>query len=549
MSLWSLIVKVKGDNSGLKTTLNDSEKQVGVFGSAIKKLGGMLAAAFAVDRIVAFGKEASQLAAKAEGVRTAFQNIGGGKYIESLREATRGTVDDLRLMQAAVQANNFQIPLQSLASLFKFAADRAMQTGQSVDYLVDSIILGIGRKSPLILDNLGISAVRLREVLKGAGVEMSTVGDIATAVGKIATEEMSKMGDIADTTATKFAQLSTAWQEFKMFVGGKINKSEAIKEATNYFTTLLKIWSDEAYTFKEKLSSLLPYYGGVFSKYTQGQVDQRRKDQQEKDFMASLGTPEYLKIVAGISQGSTPDITNKPIETINTLTDKVEKLKDQLADTDISDKLGIKKLNQQIAELEKRIYLIQNPSQGGISPITVPGLKGARTAIKGTAQKSLEKDNFGLRGVITQTERELTEMEKLLRSGVDMASSLAGQLAESIGAALGSGNFEDIGKELLASFANFLSQFGSMLVAFGIANSAFYKSLTAGPLGGPIAVAAGTALLVAAGAIKGAMSKAASGGINTSSSYGNSQMQTIKVQVEGKVKGKDLGIVLQRNGY
>ena len=68
MSLWSLIVKVKGDNSGLKTTLNDSEKQVGKFGAALKQLGTVLAADFAVDRVVAFGKEVILLAAKAEGV-------------------------------------------------------------------------------------------------------------------------------------------------------------------------------------------------------------------------------------------------------------------------------------------------------------------------------------------------------------------------------------------------------------------------------------------------------------------------------------------------
>ena len=130
MNLWSLIVKIKGDNSGLKTTLNDSEKQVGTFGSAIKKIGGMIAAAFAVDRIIAFGREVITLAAQAEGVKVAFNRMADPGILQGLRDATRGTVDDLRLMQAAVQANNFQIPLENLASLFKFAADRAMHTGQ-----------------------------------------------------------------------------------------------------------------------------------------------------------------------------------------------------------------------------------------------------------------------------------------------------------------------------------------------------------------------------------------------------------------------------------
>ena len=155
-----------------------------------------------------------------------------------------------------------------------------------------------------------------------------------------------------------------------------------------------------------------------------------------------------------------------------------------------------------------------------------------------------------LQPVNAQLTRELTAMEQLLRSGVDMAASLGGQMAEALGEALGSGNLKDIGKQLLSSFAGFLSQFGQMLIAFGIAHSAFYKSLTAGPLGGPIAIAAGVAAMAAAGIIKGAMSKTASGGLGSVGSYqsGGGQMQNIKIQVEGKIKGKDIGIAMKRQG-
>ena len=69
-----------------------------------------------------------------------------------LKTATRGTVSEFDLMKSAVSANNFKIPLESLSSYLAFATRRAEETGQSVDYLVDSIIMGIGRKSPMILD-------------------------------------------------------------------------------------------------------------------------------------------------------------------------------------------------------------------------------------------------------------------------------------------------------------------------------------------------------------------------------------------------------------
>jgi hypothetical protein len=194
--------------------------------SAMKKVGGAISAAFAVDRIIEFGKESIKLAAQAEGVERAFKRIGGANsanLLEGLRRATRGTVSDLQLMQKAVQASNFKIPLENLASLFKFAQARARETGESVEYLTNSIVLGIGRKSPLILDNLGISAVELRNRLKGVGVEASSVGDIAKIIGEIAEEELAKMGNQADTTADQIEQITAAFENMQVEAGKAIN--------------------------------------------------------------------------------------------------------------------------------------------------------------------------------------------------------------------------------------------------------------------------------------------------------------------------------------
>jgi hypothetical protein len=189
------------------------------------KLGAAVAAAFAVDRIVAFTAEASKLAAEGEGVRRAFERIGDPKLLQGLRDATRGTVSDLELMKSAVRASNFKIPLQDLAKLFEFARRRAKETGEEVDYLVNSIVLGIGRKSPLILDNLGISAVELRKKLKGVGVEAASVGDISKIIGEIATEEMRKMGNEVVTTKDRMDQLAASTANFKEKFGAIINEN------------------------------------------------------------------------------------------------------------------------------------------------------------------------------------------------------------------------------------------------------------------------------------------------------------------------------------
>ena len=73
------------------------------------------------------------------------------------------TVSDLQLMQTAVKAANFKLPLDQLAKYLKFAQQRAIETGESIDNLVESIVLGISRKSIPIIDNLGISAQQVQE--------------------------------------------------------------------------------------------------------------------------------------------------------------------------------------------------------------------------------------------------------------------------------------------------------------------------------------------------------------------------------------------------
>ena len=213
---------INDTNAAIKqanASLAETPKQTNFVTDGLKKIGAAMVAAFAVDKIVSFVKESVELAAKAEGIERAFRRVGSAQLLDGLRSATRGTVTDLVLMQNAVKASNFKIPLEQMANLFKFAQQRARATGESVDYLVDSIILGIGRKSPMILDNLGISAVALKEKMGGVASETASVGDIARAVGAIATEELAKVGDQSDTTADKIAQIETAFFNLRVEAG------------------------------------------------------------------------------------------------------------------------------------------------------------------------------------------------------------------------------------------------------------------------------------------------------------------------------------------
>ena len=226
--------------------IKQSEGQLSSFKGVVGKIGGAIAGAFTVDKIVQFTKEAYKLAGQAQGVYNAFSRLNRPGLLNDLKEATRGTTDELKLMQTAVQANNFKIPLDQLATYLKFATNRAIETGESVDYLVQSIILGIGRKSPLILDNLGISASELRE-------ELAKTGDMGKAVGNIINKSMSEAGDAIETSAVKVQRLSAAWKDLKTAYGNSAwvkniadsivdNLTVAINSISSIFKSNAQIW-------------------------------------------------------------------------------------------------------------------------------------------------------------------------------------------------------------------------------------------------------------------------------------------------------------------
>ena len=169
-----------------------------VFGGNLMTKAAGMAAGFATELGDAV-KQGVELAKQGEGIRIAFERLGRGDILDGLRQATHGTVTDLELMKAAVKFNDFKLPLDELGTMLAFAQQKAKDTGQSVDYMVDSIVTGLGRKSLMILDNLGLSATEVKE-------KMKETGDMTKAVGAIIREQMSKAGDYVETAADRATQ-------------------------------------------------------------------------------------------------------------------------------------------------------------------------------------------------------------------------------------------------------------------------------------------------------------------------------------------------------
>ncbi|DBA55730.1 TPA_asm: tail tape measure [Porphyromonas phage phage022a_WW2931] len=218
-----------------------------------------------VGNIKDFVREGIRIAGVAQGIDEAFSRIANKDYLSSLREQTKGLLNDNFIKKFTVQANNLGIPIEHMGKLLAFAQQRAKDTGESVDYLSESIVKGLGRKSVLILDNLGLSAVRINE-------EFKRTGDFSAAVTKIVDEEMAKVGKSLDTAAEADVRRAVRWQNLQERIGGYLVKfSEMRSKIESGFVDSLdrslswieKHWSKITLLFYSLSSAIVVYKAAV----------------------------------------------------------------------------------------------------------------------------------------------------------------------------------------------------------------------------------------------------------------------------------------------
>lgn len=170
------------------------------------------------DKITDVLKESMKMSMEAEGIRIAYERLGRPDLMDKLKEATHGTVTELELMKQAVKFNDFRLSLDDMGAMLAFAQQKAKDTGQSIDYMVDSIVTGLGRQSKQILDNLGISAAEI-------GEKMKTSGDMTKAVAEIIREQMSKSGGYIETSMDRAAKAAVDVQNEMLTLGDQMRET------------------------------------------------------------------------------------------------------------------------------------------------------------------------------------------------------------------------------------------------------------------------------------------------------------------------------------
>lgn len=205
----------------------------GVIAGAAVGLGaaaaGMGAVGFAAVKLA---KDAAPL----QGVQDAFEGIteaagtSADEMLAALKKSSAGMVTNRDLMTSfnkAAQLVSVDFA-QKLPDAMGYLGKVAAATGQDMDFMMNSLVTGIGRLSPLILDNLGISvsvsgAYETWAEANGVVVSEMTKAQQQTALMsevmvKLA-ENTANMPDVAGSASQAFANWSVTMQNVKDQIG------------------------------------------------------------------------------------------------------------------------------------------------------------------------------------------------------------------------------------------------------------------------------------------------------------------------------------------
>jgi len=221
-----------------------ASKEIGHISKGIDSLGAATSAAFkglaigaaaVVTAVGAIGVGLGKLTIDAiplQGIQAAFEGISGAsdEMLDSLRKGSLGMVTDRELMRNYNQAAQLvsKTFADQLPDAMKYLAKVSAATGQDMGYMLDSLTKGVGRISPMILDNLGIQ-VSLAEATEEASQMFGVEADALTktqlqagmmnVVMRALKRNTAAMPEIAGTAAQRWAALGVTFKNLKDTIG------------------------------------------------------------------------------------------------------------------------------------------------------------------------------------------------------------------------------------------------------------------------------------------------------------------------------------------
>ena len=267
-----VLVQVQNQVAGLERQAASAKNSAGAF-QQLTQAAGTLGIAIGAQQIIQGAINLGQIGATAAQTATRFQQLAaaagqsGDQILTALKKASGGQISDLNLELAANRANLLGVATsaEQLGTLMSIARDRAQSLGTSATEAFNDLVTGLGRGSPLILDNLGIM-VNVQAANEAYAVSVGkTVAQLSDAekkqalINQVVADGKAKLletGGAAETTAGKFTALGIAAENAGTKLGGALANtlSDAAVGGTVVLDALIKRF-DEMGAAQEKLAN------------------------------------------------------------------------------------------------------------------------------------------------------------------------------------------------------------------------------------------------------------------------------------------------------
>lgn len=494
MSLRNLIVRIFGDKTQLESTLKGAEGSISRFGTAIKRLGSMLAAAFSVTAIIGFTKKSLELydvQARAE---------------RSLLVALKGRED--------IQKNLIKVAKQ-LQQVTLFGDEETVQAAARLAMLIGANESAIKKLLPLVQDlasakfegNLATAADLVGKSIGSSTNALTRYGiEIVGAVGSVerltsAMEGLNRqVGGQAKAAAEvgmgAFKQLKNIISDLQESIGQKMIDTNWFKNLTAWGRDFVKIASEKGFLKAIPLAWFA-------DKKTIAEIEKAESVIEP----IIEGTKEYKKTIADLREEITAyeaDIENASVADINFIQTTLKKIQ------------ALKKEIEVLTTL--KIVREKGPGIVPTGHLTIPALRGELEGLAGAPETIIPI-------------KTIEELTKGLLTQNDAVNILANSFEE-LFSKTGKG-FQGMIDNMLAALNRLLAEMVAKAVLWTILN------IITGGTAGTFKAFMGFGNTLTAGGAAGAKSAVPIGSIPATAFPGG--------DIRLSVYGKDLMTILRRN--
>lgn len=312
-----VIKQVAGDISGLEVSgqqatqgLTGVNSEVVDMGFNLGQLGGYLSIATTLVTAFVSAFEFGEIAAGNERLITSGRHLADSygesldRIIAKVDEASLGTVSDMDIITSANKAMMLGVggSAEQLAELMEIAAFRGRAMGLDTTQAFDDMVRGIGRMSPMILDNLGIvvdaegTYAKYAESIGKSSGELTRAEKIQALLNKVIEEgnrQLEEAGGLVEDNATHYERWNAELENTKNF----------LLEDTIQMARFADMGADLLASFRELADNGFGYGGeklNLFSLFMEFGAS-RVANMREEQYQALASTEAHGEALMGVT--------------------------------------------------------------------------------------------------------------------------------------------------------------------------------------------------------------------------------------------------------